>query len=222
MPSSADSPSTTPITLGNLLKAWLQVGFQSFGGGSSTLTLIRRTFVEQLGWMTDLDFVRTNAICQACPGINIICLTILLGARFGGIAGIYVSLGGMLVPAAGITIAMTAAYSGIRHLPTVQEALRGVIPATVGVGLLTNWAMGSALFGEARAGGSRLEMSASALVVVLSGILIARGATVIDVLCIGGATMAIVRARCARKGSIDDPDEDRAAMAVSDSEEQPR
>ena len=38
-----------PPTLWRLLCAWLSIGAQSFGGGSSTLFLIRRIIVERRG-----------------------------------------------------------------------------------------------------------------------------------------------------------------------------
>ena len=42
--------NTTP-TLGTLLRVWTGIGLQSFGGGASTLLLIRRAFVEKRSWI---------------------------------------------------------------------------------------------------------------------------------------------------------------------------
>lgn len=47
-----------------------------------------------------------------------------------------VSLVGLLLPSVSITIAMAATYATIRTQPLVGAALRGVVPATSGLGLL--------------------------------------------------------------------------------------
>jgi chromate transporter len=148
-----------------LLWVWLGLGLQSFGGGAATLYLIRRAVVEQHRWLSDEEFAHYYAISQLAPGINILALTILIGRRCGGIFGIALALGGMLLPSVTITIALTAVYTQIRHLPMVQAALRGVIPATVGLGVMMSWHMGRPLMMQSRREGwTTLTVSSSLLV----------------------------------------------------------
>ena len=90
-----------------LLRVWLLLSLQSFGGGGATLTLLRRTVVERHGWVSEADFTRDWAICQVCPGINLLCMTILLGRRIAGARGIFLCLVGLLVPSVAATVAMT-------------------------------------------------------------------------------------------------------------------
>lgn len=116
---------------------WLWLGFQSFGGGATTLTLIRRTVVEQQGWLCEAEFTRDWALVQIVPGINLLGLTILIGRKVAGAKGVALALLGLLLPSVTLTILLTALYERIQHLEVVQAALRGVIPATVGLGLLT-------------------------------------------------------------------------------------
>src|SRR6185436_14470028 len=106
-----------------LLWIWTVIGAQSFGGGSATLYLIRRVAVDRHGWITDEDFTRYWGICQIAPGINILGLVILIGWRVAGALGALLSVGGLLVPSAGITIALTAIYAGIREVPVVRAAI---------------------------------------------------------------------------------------------------
>src|SRR5882672_12485461 len=115
---------------------WTVIGAQSFGGGSATLYLIRRVAVERHAWLSDDDFTRYWGICQIAPGINILGLVILIGWRVAGALGALFSLIGLLLPSAAITVMLTAMYSRIEQQPLVQAALRGVLPATVGLGLL--------------------------------------------------------------------------------------
>lgn len=156
---SADTPSTPsvllPPTLWRLFGAWLLIGCQSFGGGAATLALINRSLVEKLGWVSEEEFARDWAICQVTPGINLLAFTVRLGGRIGGIcgsaaAGVVLSLLGLLLPSVAITIGITSAYTRIAASPAVQSALRAVIPATVGLGLLTAWTMARPLLKTSR------------------------------------------------------------------------
>ncbi len=133
-----------------VLRVWLLLGLQSFGGGAATLTLIRREMVERRGWLNDADFVRDWALCQVAPGINLVCLTILIGRRLAGTRGIGVALLGLLLPSVTITIALTACYAHFRDVRLVQAAVRGVIPGTVGLGLLTSYQMARPLLAVAQ------------------------------------------------------------------------
>jgi chromate transporter len=124
-----------------LLWIWTVIGAQSFGGGSATLYLIRRVAVERNGWLTDDDFTRYWGICQIAPGINILGLVVLIGWRVSGAPGALLSLSGLLLPSAAITVALTSIYSSIREAPVVRAAIAGVVPATVGLGLLLAFTM---------------------------------------------------------------------------------
>lgn len=120
-----------------LFRVWLGIGIQSFGGGTTTTLLIRRTSVEVFGWTTDEQFNRDWALCQLTPGINLIAMTILLGKQIAGWRGVLICLAGLLLPSAFLTALITASFLVIRDLPAVKGALRGILPATVGLGLVT-------------------------------------------------------------------------------------
>ena len=119
-----------------LFRVWLALGVQSFGGGTATLALIRREVVEQRRWLTADEFTRDWSLCFIAPGINLLGMTILVGRRVAGVAGIFVALLGLLLPSVTITIAMAALYADLQRASSVQAALRGIVPATVGLGLL--------------------------------------------------------------------------------------
>ena len=147
-----------------MLRVWFGLGLQSFGGGVATLALIRRAAVEQEHWLTDAEFTRSWGLCQVAPGINLLALTILIGRKAGGAAGIAAALTGLLVPSASITILMTALYARVRHAGAVQAALRGLLPATIGLGLIACIQMARPLAATARKEGiDTLAVSLTAL-----------------------------------------------------------
>lgn len=117
------------------LRAWLAIGSQSFGGGASTLYLMRQILIKRNGWLTDADFAQDWTLSKASPGLTLIGLTAILGRRIDGWRGLVLGLTGLLVPSVTLTIAMAAGFSSIRDQPLVQAAIRGMAPATIGLTL---------------------------------------------------------------------------------------
>src|SRR5947209_1786197 len=155
-----------------LLWIWAGIGLQSFGGGASTLLLIRRAFVEKRGWISPEELTRFWSLCQLTPGINLIALTILIGRRLAGTPGIVASVAGMLLPSATVTCILAAGFQALHTSPAVHAVLRGVVPATAGV-------MGVVAVGFAR---PLLEQARET----------GRGALVLSVAVILGSTLAII------------------------------
>ena len=194
------SPASSIPSLWLILRVWLGLGLQSFGGGAATLALIRRAVVERHGWLTDAQFVRDWALCQVTPGVNLLGLTVLIGRRLAGGWGIFLCLLGLLLPSVAITILLTACYGHFRDLPAVQAALRGVIPATVGLGLLTAFQMARPLLAASRREGKGAFSFGLALLVG-GGLAALRHPPVIMILCAAGAANALFHwTRKARRG----------------------
>jgi chromate transporter len=184
-----------------LLRVWFWLGVQSFGGGAATLYLIHRAVVKEQGWLSDEEFTRDWAISQISPGINLLCLTILIGWRMGGALGVFLSLLGLLLPSASITILLTALYASLRELQVVQAALRGIIPATVGMGLLLVLNMGRPLLLTSRREGWSSLLLSCALLLGSSLALAMAQAPVIGILLTAGALSAAIhwfQAACRR------------------------
>jgi len=180
-----------PTSLGRLFWIWLLLGLQSFGGGTATLFLIRRAAVEQHRWLTDVDFTRDWAMVQAAPGINLLCMTILIGHRVRGFVGGLVALFGLMVPSVAITVVMTALYADLRELPVVEAALRGMVPATVGLGLLLTYNMARPLVVTSRQEGS-LSLLVTIFILAGSGLAVLLWQVpVILVLCTAGGLSAL-------------------------------
>jgi chromate transporter len=200
------APASSHPSPGRLLIVWLALGAQSFGGGTATLALIRREVVERRAWLTDEEFVRDWALCQIAPGINLLALTILIGRRLAGIQGIAAALLGLLLPSVLITVLMTAFYARVREAPWMQAALRGVLPATVGLGLATAIHMARPLLSASRReGGGNLVWSL--LLLAGSGLLVTLGRLpVVAVLCIAGAVSAVLHWRQTVRASGEDGD----------------
>jgi chromate transporter len=119
-----------------LFRLWAAIGFQSFGGGASAQFLIQRAFIEKHGWLTAEEYLHLWGLCILTPGINMIALTVLIGRKMAGVAGIVASVAGLLLPSATITCVLAALFEHLAGVAAVQQALRGIVPATGGVMLL--------------------------------------------------------------------------------------
>ena len=144
------SPPTPHPTAGRLLREWLLIGLQSFGGGNATFALIRQTFVDRERWIGAEEFNRLFALVQIAPGINLLALTILIGKRLLGWRGILLSLFGLLLPSVAVTTLLTAGYARVQHTAIAQNAMHGFLPATVGLGCVTSIQMAYTALVEAK------------------------------------------------------------------------
>jgi chromate transporter len=157
-----------PLPLAQIFTAWLALGAQSWGGGSATLLMIQREVVERRGWMSAEEFTRSWAICQIAPGINLLGLTILIGWRLRRASGAAVAILGLLLPSATLTALLTAIYTSVRDQPLAEAALRGVVPATVGLGAILSWQLGWPMLRDARRE-SRISLAVSLALLAGSG-----------------------------------------------------
>lgn len=127
------------FTINRLFLMWLRIGFTSFGGGATTQYLIQEIFIYNKKWITAEEYATIIGVCQITPGINILAYTILIGKQLAGWRGITVSLIGLILPSAAITVGISAIYTSISEFPRVQAALRTVFAAIFGIALATNW-----------------------------------------------------------------------------------
>jgi chromate transporter len=107
------------------------------GGGTSTLLLIRRLAVDRERWLSAREFGEAWALSQLSPGIHLVALAGLIGRRAAGTRGVVAAVAGMMIPAAAITVALTAGYSVIAASPIARAALAGVAPVTGGMTIAT-------------------------------------------------------------------------------------
>ena len=161
----------TRARLNELFFIWLVIGIQSFGGGSSTFSLIHQV-VLQRGWLSEEEFVRAWALAQIAPGINLVKLTVMLGYRLNGWLGMLAATSGLLLPSALVTVLMTAGFTTVRSLPWVQAMMKGILPATIGLSLAMGANMAQPIFSRALKEG-RARLGAHCLILASAALLMA-------------------------------------------------
>ena len=115
--------------------AWLALvtGALGFGGGFAVLARVRRSVVEDRGWVTAEELVEIIAVASALPGALAPNVFALLGHRLAGIRGAVVAEAAFVLPSAALMVAFGATYDRFRALSEVRAAFAGVNPAVVGV-----------------------------------------------------------------------------------------
>jgi chromate transporter len=87
--------------------------------------------------MSAREFGEAWALSQLSPGIHLVALAGLVGRRAAGWRGVIAAVAGMMIPAAAITVALTAGYEVIASSPVARAALAGVAPMTGGMTIAT-------------------------------------------------------------------------------------
>src|SRR5256712_9085777 len=87
--------------------------------------------------MSAREFGDAWALWQLSPVIHLVALAGLIGRRAGGWRGVVAAVAGMMIPAAAITVALTAGYGLIAGSPIARAALAGIAPVTGGMTIAT-------------------------------------------------------------------------------------
>ena len=132
-----------PLALA-LVFTFARVGAVAYGGGFTIVPLLEREAVERHHWITSQEFADAIAFGQVTPGPVLIAAT-FIGARAGGVlGGIAATIGVFGVPVL-LTVVAGAWLDRWRRARMVKAALRGLVPAVVGM-------MAAAAIALARAG----------------------------------------------------------------------
>jgi chromate transporter len=119
------------VTLAALFFGFSKIGLSGFGG---VLPFARHYLVETSRWMSAEEFNQQLGLCQFLPGPNVVNLAVVVGRRYGGLAGAIVAPFGLLAGPVAIVLLLAMIYDAYGALPEAQRMLRGI--AAAGSGLL--------------------------------------------------------------------------------------
>ena len=105
----------------------------TFGGGFVIVPLLRKKFVEELGWIDENEIMDLTAIAQSSPGAIAVNASILIGYHIGGIAGALVSVIGTVLPPLIIISVISLFYQAFRDSILVSRAMTGMLAGVAAV-----------------------------------------------------------------------------------------
>ena len=99
----------------------------TFGGGFVIIPLMRKKFVEELGWIEEEEMLDLTAIAQASPGAIAVNASIMLGYHIAGIPGAILAVLGTVLPPLIIISIISMFYQAFRNNVIVCMAMRGML-----------------------------------------------------------------------------------------------
>ena len=99
----------------------------TFGGGFVIVPLMRKRFVEQLGWIEEQEMMNITAIAQSSPGAIAVNASILVGYHVAGIAGALITVLGTIIPPLIIISVISLFYQAFRDNAIVNLIMAGML-----------------------------------------------------------------------------------------------
>ena len=117
----------------NVRKKYLMLFFSTltisaftFGWGYVIISLLKKKFSDELGWIEEKEMLNLAAIAQSSPGAVAVNAAILVGYRVAGIPGMLISIFGTIIPPFMIIMGISFCYASFRNSPVVSAVLRGM------------------------------------------------------------------------------------------------
>lgn len=109
-----------------LFLSTFQLSAFTFGGGFVIIPLMRKKFVEQLGWIDEQEMIDLTAIAQSSPGAIAVNASILVGYHIAGIPGALLTVLGTVLPPLTILSVISFFYAAFRDNAVVNLVMRGM------------------------------------------------------------------------------------------------
>lgn len=114
-------------TYRTLFFATLKLSACTFGGGFVIIPLMRKKFVEQLGWIDEQEMLDLAAIAQSSPGAIAVNASILVGYHVAGAVGALITVLGTVLPPLVIISVISLFYQAFRDSAIVSMAMAGML-----------------------------------------------------------------------------------------------
>lgn len=105
----------------------------TFGGGFVIIPLMRKRFVEELGWIDEQEMLDLTAIAQSAPGAIAVNASILVGYRVAGALGALLTVLGSILPPLIIISVISLFYQAFRANVVVNMAMAGMLGGVAAV-----------------------------------------------------------------------------------------
>ncbi|MGY0837622.1 chromate transporter [Aerococcus urinaeequi] len=112
--------------LRKLFMSTLVLSAFTFGGGYVIITLMRKTFVEDLGWIEKDEMLDLVAIAQSAPGAIAVNGAIVIGYKLAGLLGVLTAVIATIIPPFTIITLISFFYDAFRSNVWISLLLEGM------------------------------------------------------------------------------------------------
>ena len=113
--------------LSELFLSTLKISSTTFGGGFVIVPLLKKRFVDELGWLEEDEVLDLIAISQSSPGPIAVNASVLIGYKIGGIKGSLVAALGTVLPPLVIISIISTFYKAFRDSRLVSLMMCGML-----------------------------------------------------------------------------------------------
>lgn len=110
--------------LWELFRSTFMLSACTFGGGFVIVSLMKKQFVEKLGWLEEDEMLDVTAIAQSSPGPIPVNASVILGYRMSGILGSAIAVLGTILPPMIIISIIAVFYEQFRTNTIISTALQ--------------------------------------------------------------------------------------------------
>ncbi len=123
-----------PLILWQLFKSMFVLSAFTFGGGFVIVSLMKKRFVEELGWLDEDEMLDITAITQSAPGPLPVNASVILGYRMCGIVGSICAVLGTILPPMIIISIIAVFYEQFRtnkYIAIALQVMRAGVAAVI-------------------------------------------------------------------------------------------
>ena len=132
-PLKNDNSTSAPKKFWTLFSSTFLLSAFTFGGGFVIVPLMRKKFVENLGWIDEQEMLDITAISQSSPGPIAVNASILVGYRVAGIPGALVTVAGTVLPPLIVISIISMFYAAFRDNVIVNRVMDGMLAGVAAV-----------------------------------------------------------------------------------------
>ncbi len=135
-------------TLWTLFSSMLYISTFTFGGGFVIVSLMKKKFVNELGWIPENEMLDLTAIAQTAPGPIAVNAAVLVGWRMGGFLGMLAAALGTVLPPMLVLLGLSACYELFSKNRYVALMLKGMQAGVAAVILDVVWGLSEKVIGS--------------------------------------------------------------------------
>ena len=141
-------PASRGKVLWTLFSSMLSISAFTFGGGFVIISLMKKKFVNQLGWLEESEMLDLTAIAQTAPGPIAVNAAVLVGWRMGGFFGMLAAVLGTIIPPITVLLALSTCYELFAENRYVALMLKGMQAGVAAVILDVVWGLAEKVVGS--------------------------------------------------------------------------
>lgn len=123
-PAAGTTRQRDPAILWELFCSMFTLSACTFGGGWVIVSLMKKKFVEEFGWLDESEMLDITAITQSAPGPLPVNASVILGYRMYGVLGSLVAVFGTILPPMIIISVISLFYEQFRTNRIIAIALQ--------------------------------------------------------------------------------------------------